>query len=318
MILAICSLSFLTVFFMSLFASNVTRPYDNRMYGKILDRLQRIEKAEGSTPLEKKDRLSDMPFFDLWLRKISGVKKMQAFLTQAGLTFSLGSFILFTLLIGALSFFIGILTQNNITLAFLMSFVCASVPAIYVSFKRGTRRKKFSARFPDAIGMLASSLRSGYSIQMALRTVIEEEGDVVAQEFAQVLTELEVGKSFEEALKNILNRVDTAELRLFISAVILQRETGGNLAELLDHLEATIRERQQLNRELKATTSQARFSGIVLGLLPVFVSFFVFLVHPDYILFFFREAIGTKLLIACFIGQGLGILTIRKIVNIDL
>lgn len=178
--------------------------------------------------------------------------------------------------------------------------------------------KRFSGLFPDAIAVMASSLRAGHSLQIAFETVVNESGDIIAQEFKSVLSEFGVGQNFEEALKGILTRVDTPELRLFISAVILQRETGGNLAELLDNLELVIRDRQELKRELKSSTAQARLSGMILSLLPVFVGLVLYFIHRDYVLFFFQDSIGTKLLAGAVIGQMLGIAFIQKIVHIEL
>ena len=153
---------------------------------------------------------------------------------------------------------------------------------------------------------------------MAIEEVVNEKADIVSEEFHKILSEVEVGQNFEEALKGILNQVDTSELRLFVSAVVLQRETGGNLAELLDNLEAMIRERQELKGELRAATAQARFSGLILGLLPIFVGLAVFMIHPDYILFFFRDSTGTKLLALAVVMQVLGIVAVQKIVHIEL
>ncbi len=318
MILVVCGLSFLFVFFLTLSASNILHGKEDRLATRIAERVKEDLNATRSVKIEKKERLSDLPFFNRFLKELIGARKLQSLLTQAGFALTLGTFILLSLLLGALGFFLMVILQAKLFITLIAASVISISPTCYALLQRKERMKKFSNHFPDAIGMLASSLRAGYSLQMALGTIVEGGETILASEFSQILYELEVGKNFEEALKNILNRIDTPDLRLFISAVILQRETGGNLAELLDNLEGVIRDRQQLKRELKAATAQARFSGIVLSLLPIFVGFFVYLVHPDYILFFFRESIGVKLLIGCGIGQVLGLLSVQKIVNIEL
>ncbi len=318
MILLVCSLSFFFVLFLTLSASNVLHGKEDRLATRIAERVKEDLSANQSLKIERKERLSDLPFFNRLLKETVGARKLQSLLTQAGLTFTLGAFVLVSMLFGTFGFFLMVILQAKLPIALIAVFVICISPTFYVFLKRKGRIKKFSNHFPDAVGMLASSLRAGYSLQMALGTIVQEGETLIAHEFSQVLYELEVGKNFEEALKSILDRMDTPDLRLFISAVILQRETGGNLAELLDGLEGVIRDRQQLQRELKATTAQARFSGMVLSLLPIFVGFFVYLVHPDYILFFFRESIGVKLLIGCVIGQILGLLSVQKIVNIEL
>jgi len=318
MILLVLIGSFFTVFFLTLGASNFLHAGQDRMEAKVAERLGACLKTLTPIQIEKKDRLSDLAFLDRLLQHIGGIRRLQHLLSQSGLTLTLGSFVLLSLLLGAIGFFMMLMASGNLILSFVSEAMLAALPVLYVRLSRNHRRKRFSEHFPDAVGMLASSLRAGYSVQMALGTVVSEGGDIVSHEFGQVLSELEIGRSFEDALKGILYRVDTPELRLFISAVVLQRETGGNLAELLDNLEAVIRDRQQLKRELHATTAQARLAGVVLSLLPVFVSFFVFLIHPNYILFFVREPVGIKLFIACIMGQILGVLSIRKIVRIEL
>ena len=318
MILILLVSSFFTVFFLTLAASNFLHSAQDRIEARIAERLSACMHTLTPVQIQKRDRLSDLAFLDRLLQHIGGVRSLQHLLSQSGLSLTLGSFVLLSLLLGAIGFFVTAMTTGSLTAALMSEAVCVGLPVFYVRLARNHRRNKFSEHFPDAISTLASSLRAGYSVQMALGSVVSEGGDIVSEQFGLVLSELEIGRNFEEALKGILYRVDTPELRLFISAVVLQRETGGNLAELLDNLEAVIRDRQQLKRELHATTAQARFAGIVLSLLPIFVSFFVFLIHPKYILFFFQEEIGTKLITACVIGQILGILSIRKIVRIEL
>lgn len=317
MILIISIMFFFFIFFLGLSVFNITRAQEAELKAKIEHRLKRTNFPLTEVKLDKKDRLSDLPLFNRILQKIGRVKNLKTFMEQAGLSISVGVFLLFSLVISALSFFLICWCGAPP----LIATVCAAgsffIPALYLHFKRLSRVKMFSDRFPDSIALIASSLRAGHSLQMAIGTVTEENRDLVAFEFQRVLSEIEVGQNFEEALKGMLRRMDTPELRLFISAVILQRETGGNLAELLDNLEAVIRERQELKRELRAATAQARLSGTVLSLLPVFVGFFIFVINHNYIMFFFEDSLGTKLLFLCFVGQVLGILSIRKIVQLD-
>ena len=317
MILIISIIFFFFIFFLGLSIFNITRAQETELRAKIQDRLKRAYFPITEITLEKKDRLSDVPLFNRILQKISRVKNIEIFIDQSGLSISVGTFILLSLFLGVLSFFLILSSGAKFFISAACSFVVFFIPAFIINFKRVSRIKIFCARFPDSIALIASSLRAGHSLQMAIGAVVEESIDIVAFEFQRVLSEIGVGQNFEEALKGMLKRIDTPELRLFISAVILQRETGGNLAELLDNLEFVIRERQELKRELRAATAQARLSGTVLSLLPVFVGFFIFLINHEYMLFFVQDPFGTKLLFLCFIGQIMGILSIRKIVQID-
>ena len=317
MILLTSIVIFFFIFFLALSIYNICCAQEEELRNKIKDRLKRADLPITTIKLERKERLSDVPLFNRILQKISKTKKLQNLIDQSGLNISVGVFLLFSIFLGSLCFFLVFLLGLNLLVASLCSAVLSVLPFFVVHFKRANRIKMFSIRFPDSIALIASSLRAGHSLQMAIGTVVEERSDIVSIEFQKVLSEVEVGQNFEEALKGMLKRIDTPDLRLFISAVILQRETGGNLAELLDNLENVIRERQELRRELKATTAQARLSGTVLSLLPVFVGIFIFLINKNYILFFFNDAVGTKLLFMCFVGQVMGVLFIRKIVQLE-
>lgn len=318
MILVASIFSFFFVFFSALSVAKIIALQKDELQAKIQDRLRAGDQTITSLHIEKNQRLSDLPLFDQFLKKVRRMKKLQDTISQAGLSFSVGSFILFSMLLGALVFFFAMLFRLSAALAFPLALCACTIPSLFVTFKRHQRSGRFSNRFPDCIGLMASSLRAGHSLQMAIEEVVSEKADIVSEEFQKVLSEMEVGQNFEDALKGILNQVDTPELRLFVSAVVLQRETGGNLAELLDNLEAMIRERQELKGELRAATAQARFSGLILGLLPIFVGVIVFMIHPDYILFFFRDSTGTKLLALAMVMQVLGVLAVQKIVHIEL
>jgi tight adherence protein B len=309
---------FFFIFFLGLSVSNIVKAQEKELKAKIEDRLKNSNKSITAIRIAKQERFSDVPFFNRLLQKITIIKKLQDYVSQSGLAFSVGTIVLLSLVLASFVFCVAIFLKLNLSLSCVAAFIFSSFPFIYVAFVRASRIKRFTESFPDAISLIASSLRAGYSLQMAIETVVEESKDVVSFEFGQILSQVEVGQNFEDALKGILERIDTSELRLFISGVILQRETGGNLAELLDNLEFVIRDRQQLKRELKATTSQAKLSGIIIGLLPVFVGLAIFVLNPKHMLFFIEDPLGTKFLIASFVSLALGILWIRKVTQIEI
>ena len=318
MILVLSIGLFFFVFFLGLSISNIVQAQEKEFKAKIEDRLKNADKAITAIRIAKQERLSDVPFFNRLLQKITIIRKIENYISQSGLPLSVGTFVLLSLVLGSFVFCVAVFLKLKLPLACISALVFSLLPFLYVAITRANRIKRFSASFPDAISLIASSLRAGYSLQMAIETVVEESKDVVSFEFRQILSQVEVGQNFEGALKGILQRIDTSELRLFISAVILQRETGGNLAELLDNLEFVIRDRQQLKRELDATTAQAKLSGIIVGLLPVFVGLVIFVLDPKHILFFFEDPVGTKFLYASFVSLALGILWIRKIIQIEI
>lgn len=318
MILLIALISFFFVFFLGLSIVKIIQAQEEELRAKIADRLRNVDREMTGAQIKKNERLSDLPLLDRLFRKITRLRVLQNFLNQAGLRVSVGSFLLSSLLLGVAVFFITFLFRTPVTASAFFALVVSLVPYFYMALKRAGRIKKFSNRFSDALAVMASSLRAGHSLQMAIESVVAEGHDVVSVEFEKVISEMGVGQNFEDALKGMLDRMDTQDLRLFISAVVLQRETGGNLAELLEGLESVVRERQELRGELKAATAQARLSGMVLSCLPIFVGFFVFAINPDYILFFFRDETGNKLFMSCVTGQILGIFSIHKIVRMEI
>lgn len=319
MIFILAIFIFLSLFFLGMSVSHFIR-FDEKEAARRIERRLHEETRDKSPGirLEKKERLSDIGFLDRLLKTVRKTACLQNWIRQAGLTFSAGVFLLVTLLVGASLFLAAWLLKTNIFISAGLGIFLMTLPGFYIAFRRASRRKKFQESFPDAVARMASALRAGYSLQMAFEAVAEDAGTLLAREFRHVLSEVAVGQGFEEAMKNMSNRMDTPELRLFVASVILQKESGGNLAQLLDNLEATIRERFDLQRELDAATSQARLSGLVLGLLPVFVGFFVFLIHRDYILFLFQDDLGKKLLWLSIAGQTAGLLSIRKIIHIEM
>ena len=307
---------FLSIFFLiSSFSSRSSE--EERLVQKIRGLSFDLEKNKNIIRLEKRDRMSDVPFYDLILKKIKPVQRLKVFVRQSGSSISPGIVILVVPLLGLTTFLIGLSIHLPSVVSFCLTAGVMGIPFGIFGFKRSRRFKRFTEAFPDAVSRMASSLRAGFSLQMAFETVAEDTANIVGQEFKIVVTELEIGQSFEEALKRILERIDTPEIRLFISSVILQSGSGGNLAELLDNLEKTIRERFELKRELEAASAQAKLSGLVLSFLPVFVGFFVFMIHRDYILFFIKDPAGKILLGLSAVGQVLGISIIQRIVHIE-
>ena len=318
MILFIVLSSFLFLFFLALSTSNIIRAQQDELAAKIEDRLATGDKTITTFHIERKERMSDLPFLDRMFRSMESMKKLQDVIKQAGLSISLGSFLMGSLLFGVLAFFAVFLMTANALVSSAAGMGLLILPFMYVGMRRSGRTKRFSDRFPDAIGVMASSLRAGHSLQIAFETVVQETGDIISEEFKCILSEFEVGQNFEEALKGVLSRVDTPELRLFISAVVLQRETGGNLAVLLDNLELMIRDRQELKRELASVSGQAKLSGIILSLLPVAVALIIFNLTPQHVLFFFKDPLGSKILTMTAGWYLIGIFIMRKMVHIEM
>lgn len=180
-----------------------------------------------------------------------------------------------------------------------------------------TRRiNKFNSQIGDALVIMANSLRSGFSFLQAMDMVRKEMSNPIAKEFGAALQEMNWGAPTEEALSNMSARINSSDFELVITAVLIQRQVGGNLAEVLDNIANTIRERVRIKGEIKTLTAQGRMSGIVIGLLPFLLTLAVYSMNPEYINPLFTNKLGLVMVTMAFISQLIGISLIRKIVNI--
>ena len=200
-----------------------------------------------------------------------------------------------------------------IPIAALMMFC---LPMLWLWNKRRVRLNKFAAQLPDALELIARALRAGHSLQAGMHVVAEEMPSPIADEFGRVYEEQNLGIAVEESLKNVCNRVPNLDLRFFVTSVGIQRQTGGDLAEILDKIGYVVRERYRILGQVKALTGEGRLSGIVLIALPFALFFYMLNVKPDYIEPLWTTELGKKMSIFAIIAQILGAITIKKIVNI--
>ena len=194
----------------------------------------------------------------------------------------------------------------------------ALVPYLYVRRVRARRLRAFEEQLPEAIDLLGRAIRSGHPLSAGLRMVAEESSHPVAGEFRRVFEEQKFGLPFEDSLAGLASRVPLVDVRILVTAVMIQRDVGGNLAEILDNLSHLIRSRFTIRRQLGTYTAQGRMSGYVLGALPIAIGFMIFLVNPEYILTLFRDPMGRMMLWAAGSLQMLGFFWIRRIVDIEI
>jgi tight adherence protein B len=198
----------------------------------------------------------------------------------------------------------------------LAGLVMFTIPFLWLLNKRRVRLKKFAAQLPDALELVARALRAGHSLGAGMHVVAEEMPAPVCEEFGRVYEEQNLGIVLEDAMQAMCDRVPNLDLRFFVTSVAIQRQTGGDLAEILDKIGYVIRERYRILGQVKALTGEGRLSGVVLIALP-FVLFGVMLhIKPDYVEKLWTDPLGIKMLIAAIISQILGALVIKKIVDI--
>lgn len=198
----------------------------------------------------------------------------------------------------------------------LLAPVAGLIPLGYLLFVRRRRLKSFQAQLPDALELIARALRAGHSLAAGFSLVAQEMTDPIGTEFGRVFEEQNLGISLDEALQNVTQRVPNLDLKFFATSVVLQRQTGGDLAEILDKIGHLVRERFKIYGQVQALTGEGRLSGVVLLGLPPVLFLAVYRLNPDYIMALFTDPMGKKMLAGAVFLQFLGALVIRKIVNI--
>ena len=198
----------------------------------------------------------------------------------------------------------------------LVALAMAFVPFFWVLWRRKRRLKAFAVQLPDALDMLARSLRSGQSLSAGFNMVATEMSPPIGKEFNRVFEEQNLGIPVEESLQGLTERIPNLDLKFFATAIILQRQTGGDLAEILDKIGSLIRERFKIWGQIQALTGEGRLSGIVLMALPVLLFVAVYQLNPEYVMVLFTDPLGKKMLAGGIVMQVMGALVIRKIVDI--
>jgi len=289
----------------------------NRRIRRRLDDLATETSAEEDLiPILRDDKLSEIPTLNRILAKFRLFQNLQALINQSGVPMKAGALILAMLSLGGLALVLVLGLLDNLLLALAAGFVVGNLPYLYVRRKRTKRREEFESFLPEAIDLMTNALKSGFSLESALKMVAREIADPVGIEFGIAFEEQNLGASMTDALSNMANRIKSDELSLMVTALLIHKKIGGNLAEILERIGHTIRERFRLEREVKIHTAYGRFSGIILVFLPIVVAIAIFILSPEYIRVLWVEKAGRYLLGTAIIMQITGIWIINRIIKI--
>lgn len=251
-------------------------------------------------------------------RLVPGLRGLGGFLEQSRLDWGPQTFLVLTVGVGlGLGLTFLILTGSLLWFA-VAAMLGAALPYFYASSRRKKRFRQFEEEFPESIELLTRAIRAGHPLTSGMGMVADEGPPEVAVEFRRAFEEQRFGIPFEEALLGMVDRTDLVDVRIFAIAVLVQREVGGNLAEILDNLAHTIRKRFYLRRQLRIYTAQGRMTGYALGALPIVVGSIIFLINPEYVTLLFTHLVGQVLVGLAVILQILGVLWIKAIITIDM
>ena len=323
MLLTITILVFAAVFCATLAVYLVVQnrlSWQSRAIKKRLDDLSgdAAPTSEAVSILRQKDKMSNIPFMDRLLQKVSLGEYLKKLIIQSGTHANPGTIILSMGSLGMLAFLICHFVTRNFLLSAVVAPGPAALPYLYLVYRRSKRLSEFEEQMPEALDMIVNALRSGFTFELSLKMVAQELPDPLAYEFAIVFEEQHLGVPLSDALAALRERVPSDDLDLLIVTLVLHRRTGGNLAEVLEKTAGTIRERFRLKREIHTKTAHGRFSGFVLILMPVVMIGILLTMAPEYFLLLIRDKVGQYLLATAVAMQIIGIWVIKRIVNIRL
>jgi len=286
------------------------------------ERLATVEKAAARAPSEelallRDEMLSQIPALDNLLRRSSRISGLQTMLSQANLKMRAGNILILCVASGAGVGLVVLLFSGFPQFVWLGVVLGALIPYSYASYRRTRRFQKFEELFPQAIDTLARAVRAGHAFTTALELIANEIAEPVASEFRKLFEEQKFGLPVRDALINLTERVPLVDVKFFVTAVMLQRETGGNLAEILDNLSYVIRERFKIMRQVRVYTAQGRLTMMLLMGMPPVIVVTMLVMNPSFIHPLFADPLGHTLVVAGITLQTIGYFVIRKIIQIQ-
>ncbi|HEY1263022.1 MAG TPA: type II secretion system F family protein [Terriglobales bacterium] len=286
------------------------------------DRLAAVQKAAERAPSEelaliRDEMLSEIPALDTLLRRSERIGNLQVLLSQADLNIRAGNLLLVCGASGVIVALLGAWLGNSLLFGWIGFLVGALAPYSYVSFRRTKRFQKFEEMFPEAIDTLARAVRAGHAFTTALELIANEVGEPIASEFRKLYEEQKFGLPVRDALMNLTERVPLVDVKFFVTAVMLQRETGGNLAEILDNLSYVIRERFKILRQVRVYTAQGRLTMMLLMGLPPLIVAVMLMMNPGFIRPLFVDPLGHAFVVGGIALQTLGYFVIRRVIRIQ-
>lgn len=264
----------------------------------------------------KHELFSAIPFLNRILLRLEVMPKLRRLLYQANLKWTPGGLLILAVTVYVFAAYLIWLKTGVFLVSLILGLIPAAVPFVYVLYKRSKRFYKFEEGLPSALELMVNGLRSGHSLVASLGLVAREAPDPIGPEFRICFDEQNYGLELRTAMENLSTRVPIQDIRIMIAAILIQKETGGNLAEVLDKCAYIIRERFRLKKEIRVKTAQGRLTGWILSFLPVVLGLLLFLVNPDGISLLWKRPIGLKMLYGASVMTLVGALIIRKIIRI--
>ena len=295
-----------------------------RFAARKLDLRLRDMGADGEAPSEgvgetvvKRALEGPLPGVDRLVAGTRGGISLQSLIDQSGVRITPSAVVLISVM-GALM--AGLITYLLLPLALvvvLVALAAAFAPFGFLLHRRGRRLKRFEEMFPEALDLLSRAIRAGHAFQTAMGMVADELPEPVGPEFKKTFDQQNFGLPLRDALNELSERIHLLDVRFFVTAVLIQRDTGGNLSEILDNLAHVVRERFKIQRQVRVHTAHGRFTGYVLLALPAALAVALSVINPDHMQLLFHERMGQVMLMGAIVMQSIGFVWIRKVIKIE-
>jgi tight adherence protein B len=273
--------------------------------------------ADDDRTVIKRKEDGPLPEFDRLVSKTSAGSRLAKIVEQSGLQTTPGAVLILTVLVGGLAAVITAFFIQNLAFAVVAAIIAGSAPTLYVLNRRSARFRQFEEQFPEALDLLSRALRAGHAFQTALGMIGDEVKAPVGPEFKKTFDQQNFGLPLRDALNQLSERIPILDVRFFVTAVLIQRETGGNLSEILDNLAHVVRERFKILRQVRVHTAHGRFTAFVLLSLPPGLAAAMTALNGDHMTPLFHEHMGQMMLLGVIVMQVIGFFWIRKVIKIE-
>lgn len=267
--------------------------------------------------IRKSDVLSAVPWINRWLLSIELAPRLRSLLNQANLSWTAATLLLISAVCFVVPGYLVYLRSSSVIFAVLIGLLFGAAPFVFVMQKRKMRFNQFEQGLPEALDLMVSAMRAGQSLAAALRLVAYESPDPIGAEFRICFDEQHYGLELRAAMDNLVTRVPLQDMRIVVTGILIQKESGGNLAEVLDKASYVIRERFRLRQQVRVHTAQGRLTGWILACLPLALGVGLYLINPEVMSVLWTHPVGVKLLYASAGMTTVGMLIINKIVTMD-
>jgi tight adherence protein B len=275
-----------------------------------------VEETESTTVVMRATE-GPLPAVERLLAGTQVASRLSRLIEQSGVATTPGAVVAMSLTAGLVATLFALVVLGSLPLALGMALLGVSSPFFWLKYKRSQRIKRFEEQFPEALDLLSRAIRAGHAFQMAMGMVADELPAPVGVEFKKAFEQQNFGLPLRDALNELSERIPSLDVRFFVTSVTIQRETGGNLSEILDNLARVVRERFKIRRQVRVHTAHGRFTGYVLLALPAVLALALNWLSPEHMKMLFNERFGQVMLIGAVVLQTIGFVWIRQVIKIE-